>query len=419
MKLTKLSLAAIIAVGALGTFASATPIEEAIKGVDVSGLVRYRYYYGTEFVASNNGPDAVVTGASQDKESYNRYSASLNVLTPVADSFSAGVSVRAEGGFAEGERKGGAAGYGTLASVTGLDKAFFQYAANGLTAKIGKFEIPTPWTESGYNGNRGNGVLALYSGVKDWTFAGAYYNQVGGGIYTENVLGGVLNYPPYSVTVNYAEKDLYALAAIGAVGPVALQFWAAHNVQAFDTVYAEAVFNLNGIYAKGQVNWLKLADEAVTAVAGVLSVPKSAIEDAGLFFGIEGGYKGNVDNIAFNAVAGYTKNDKDQGIYALDNDNDGFIKFGKQLYYFTTNEPDTQVIFLKGGVVVDKFGVELGVGQADIYDWKPLEGYLTGTYAYAPNFGFELYYSYLDLDDAKVNNEDANHEIRFQAQYKF
>ncbi|MDR1976734.1 MAG: major outer membrane protein, partial [Campylobacteraceae bacterium] len=37
MKLTKLSLAAIVAVGALGSFASATPLEEAIKGVDVSG----------------------------------------------------------------------------------------------------------------------------------------------------------------------------------------------------------------------------------------------------------------------------------------------------------------------------------------------------------------------------------------------
>jgi hypothetical protein len=399
MKLTKLSLAAIIAVGALGTFASATPIEEAIKGVDVSGLVRYRYYYGTEFVASNSAggfiaqvTDPAYTGApltTDDKESYNRYSAELNILTPIADAFSAGVSVRAEGGMAEGERKVGAASYGTLASVTGLDKAFFQYSANGLTAKIGKFEIPTPWTESGYNGNRGNGVLALYSGVPNWTFAGAYYNQVA------------------NLDVNFAEKDLYAAAAIGAVGPVALQFWLAHNVQAFDAAYGEAVLNLNGIYAKGQVNWLKLAKEI------------DPNKEDGLFFGLEGGYKGNVDNVAFNAVAGYTKNDKDQKYYALDNDNDGFIKFGKQLYYFTTNLADTQVFFLKGGVVVDKFGVELGVGQADSDDWKPLEAYLTGTYAYAPNFGFELYYSYLDGDDFEVNKEDVNHEIRFQAQYKF
>ncbi|MDR2342654.1 MAG: major outer membrane protein [Campylobacteraceae bacterium] len=401
MKLTKLSLAAIIAVGALSTFASATPIEEAIKGVDVSGFVRYRYYYGTEFVASNS-INSAFNGTTEDKESYNRYSASLNVLTPVADSFSAGVSVMAEGGFAEGERKGNAASYSTLASVTGLDKAFFQYSANGLTAKVGKFEIPTPWTESGYNGNRGNGVLALYKASDAVTVAGAYYNQVSGTV---------------TANLGIGERDLYALAAIGSVGPVGLQLWAAHNVQAFDAVYGEVTLNLSGIYAKGQVNWLKLADETVAA----LNIDKD--KDSNVFFGIEGGYKGEIDNVAFNAIVGYTNNGKDQGIYALDNDNDGFIKFGKQLYYFTTNEADTQVFFLKGGAVVDKFGIEVGVGQAqfksEVGDWKPLEGYLTGTFNYAKNFGFELYYSYLNLDDEKVNNEDVNHEIRFQAQYKF
>jgi hypothetical protein len=389
MKLTKLSLAAIIAVGAFSSFASAAPLEEAIKGVDVSGLVRYRYYLGSEFISSNNGLASVVGGASNDKESYNRYSAQLNVLAPIADAFSAGVSVRAETGMAENERIYGAASYGTGAAVTGIEKAFFQYSANGLTAKIGKFEIPTPWTESGYNGNRGNGILALLSVVPDWTFAGAYYNQVGGGIVTE--------------ALGVGERDLYAAAAIGKVGPVGIQVWLAHNVQVFDTAYAEAVFNLEGIYAKGQVNWLKLAKEI------------DPNKEDGLFFGVEAGYKADT----FNVVAGYTKNDKDQGIYALDDDNDGFIRFGKQLYYFTTNTADAQVFFAKGGVAIDKFGIELGVGQGDIYDWKPLEAYLTGTFSVAKNFGLELYYSYLDLDDAKVNNEDANHEVRFQAQYKF
>ncbi|MDR0408261.1 MAG: major outer membrane protein, partial [Campylobacteraceae bacterium] len=280
MKLTKLSLAAVIAVGALGSFASATPIEEAIKGVDVSGLVRYRYYYGTEFVAANHD---FANNATVDKESYNRFSASLNVLTPVADAFSAGVSVMAEGGFNEAERQRGAIVNTGLAGVTGLDKAFFQYSANGITAKVGKFEIPTPWTESGYNGNRGNGILALYSGVPGWTFAGAYYNQVGDTV-TDKLGAG--------------ERDLYALAAIGAVGPVTLQVWAAYNVQVFNAVYTEAVLNLNGIYAKGQVNWLKLDKNSGLG------------DEDGLFFGAEGGYKGQADNIAFNAVAGYTKNDK-------------------------------------------------------------------------------------------------------------
>ena len=43
MKLTKVSLAALVALGAFSSVASATPLEEAIKNVDLSGFARYRY----------------------------------------------------------------------------------------------------------------------------------------------------------------------------------------------------------------------------------------------------------------------------------------------------------------------------------------------------------------------------------------
>ena len=43
MKLLKLSLVAALAAGALATTASAVPLEEAIKDVDVSGFMRLRY----------------------------------------------------------------------------------------------------------------------------------------------------------------------------------------------------------------------------------------------------------------------------------------------------------------------------------------------------------------------------------------
>ncbi|WP_086233982.1 major outer membrane protein [Campylobacter devanensis] len=43
MKLVKLSLAAIVAAGALTSVANATLLKEAIKNVDVSGYARYRF----------------------------------------------------------------------------------------------------------------------------------------------------------------------------------------------------------------------------------------------------------------------------------------------------------------------------------------------------------------------------------------
>ncbi|WP_434475215.1 major outer membrane protein [Campylobacter jejuni] len=42
MKLVKLSLVAALAAGAFSA-ANATPLEEAIKDIDVSGVLRYRY----------------------------------------------------------------------------------------------------------------------------------------------------------------------------------------------------------------------------------------------------------------------------------------------------------------------------------------------------------------------------------------
>ena len=43
MKIAKISLATLVALGAFSTVASATPLEEAIKNVDLSGYARYRY----------------------------------------------------------------------------------------------------------------------------------------------------------------------------------------------------------------------------------------------------------------------------------------------------------------------------------------------------------------------------------------
>lgn len=45
MNITKISIAALVALSALAQTSSATPLEEAIKDVDFSGFARYRYTY--------------------------------------------------------------------------------------------------------------------------------------------------------------------------------------------------------------------------------------------------------------------------------------------------------------------------------------------------------------------------------------
>jgi hypothetical protein len=396
MKSKYLGLAAILAAGALNTL-SAAPLEEAIKGVEVSGQVRYRYHSQSDFASTvssgNKGVDA------------NRFSGYLQLISPIADGLKFGTSLVTDiWNKAESEASYPAGDRGDNASFT-FDKYFFQYGADGLNVKAGKIEIPTPWTQSAaISGSRGNGALALYTVNSDWTLAGAAYLQT----------NGLNSYATSNLSNLDSHHNLYALAAIGKVGPVGLQLWAANYEHIADAaVFGEAKFAISGFNAKGQVSYVKLADE----VKGV----GNSTDDTGIFYGVEGGYK----NQQFAVTVGYTASDKDQPIYTLDADADGIIKFGKQLYYRTTNIQDTNTLFLKGGATFDKVGFELGYGVADVNDRNDYsEAYGTITYKYAKNFGLELYYSHLDLDNAtrtgkSGTSENTNDEIRFQAQYNF
>jgi hypothetical protein len=401
MKSKYLGLAAILAAGALNTL-SAAPLEEAVKGVEVSGQVRYRYHSQSDFTSSisssNKGVDA------------NRFSGYLQLISPIADGLKFGTSLVTDVWNKAESEASHPAGDTTERNTFTFDKYFFQYNANGLNVKAGKIEIPTPWTQSAaISGSRGNGALALYTVNSDWTLAGATYLQV-------NALNGYAITPSSLDNDTFGYHNLYALAAIGKAGPVGLQVWAAKYEKIVDTaLFGEAKFALSGFNAKGQVSYVKLADE----VRGV----GNSTDDAGIFYGVEGGWK----NQQFAITAGYTASDKNQGIYTLDADADGIIKFGKQLYYATTNVQDTNTIFLKGGATFDKVGFELGYGVADVNDRSDYsEAYGTITYKYAKNFGLELYYSHIDLDNNKNNTvasktgyEKTNNEIRFQAQYNF
>jgi hypothetical protein len=403
---SKLSLAAILAVSALSTL-SAAPLEEAIKGVEVSGSARYRYNSESDFAAS-------VSSGKSSADSH-RFSGQLQLISPITDSLKFGTSLVTDvwnKGDSEASKPAGDLNDNSFT----FDKYFFQYGAGGLNVKAGKIEIATPWTQSAaISGSRGNGAVALYTINSDWTVAGAAYlqvNSLNSHPYEPKDFGA--NFISGTTTPLFGKDNLYALAAIGKAGPVGLQFWAASYEHAVDVVlFGEAKIALNGFNARGQVNYLKLADYAASLL--------NPTDDAGIFYGLEGGYK----NQQVSVTAGYFSSDKDQGIYSLDADNDGFIKFGKQIYYRTSNVEDTNTLFIKGGATIDKVGFELGYGVADVNDKNDYsEAYGTVTYKYAKNFGLELYYSYLDLDKANLTGKDGtpqetNSEIRFQAQYNF
>jgi len=213
-KFVKLSLVAAVAVAGLTT-ANAKPLEEAIKGVDVTGTVAYRY----EEASAKTGAE----------EGQNYYNAVIDVTVPAGDDLAMGLSFQA----------GDAASLPTTttqmvgnnsATVVHLTGANFTYT--GLTntsITAGLQAIPTPWTvASDAMGatHSGTGILAV-STFAPVTLVGAYFNQTDIDFTTNLaatnkgqdvvVAGAILNIAGVNAEAMYATSrdmfDSYTLAA--------------------------------------------------------------------------------------------------------------------------------------------------------------------------------------------------------------
>lgn len=181
-KISKLSLVAAVAVAGFST-ANAQPLEEAIKNVEVSGSVVYRY--------DNFGQDKIngVTKDDAKRSGENNYKIGLNLSSVVNDyvKFNSRfiVGSKDHGGFAslkagrDGNTTGSNAGADAQADVS-LSNAYFGFTAIPNTViNIGKQGLTTPYTvATDINGNEqtGTGILAL-TNVGPVTAGAGYFNN--------------------------------------------------------------------------------------------------------------------------------------------------------------------------------------------------------------------------------------------------
>lgn len=309
-KIAKLSLVAAVAVAGLTT-ANAQPLEEAIKNVDVSGSVVYRYNDYANDKADNSG-DGV----------NNNYKVAANLSSKVNE------DVKFNSRFIIG---GADSGYATLDSSNDNDQnvdvtlshAYFGYTGiQNTTVNVGKQGLTTPWTvaiDSDNNEQTGTGILAL-STVGPVTLAGAYFNQTnldkssdakisaaGTDIKLTDTNGSAAGTP---VAVDGA-LDVATVGAIVAAGPVTVDAWYLDTKDLFDTytVGAKSSFDLSGVKLGVDARWASLTLDDATANALGLETDNS------------------IAKIALTAKAGivdakviYAATDKDGGLTALDND---------------------------------------------------------------------------------------------------
>lgn len=332
-KIAKISLVAAIAVAGLTT-ANAQQLEQAIKGVEVSGSVVYRYNdfnndtnYATEGKSTDGSKDGGVINGTSTKNngtnsySDNNYKVGVNLAAPVND------FVKFNSRFLVSNPDGDFAGAldtqdnGDINVDVELSNAYFGFTGfKNTTINAGKQGLTTPWTvATQIDGNEqtGTGAVALHTLNSNVTLAGAYFNQTN--LQTSGNLAGVAN----------GSEDIAAVGSIVVLGPVTIDAWYADMQEVFSTytIGAKTSTTIGGLKLGADARFTALqTDRAVAETLSGYGTIKDDIIDTSH-------YSSNIhddnslakltitaDYGIFNSKAVYGKTGKEGGLTALDND---------------------------------------------------------------------------------------------------
>lgn len=343
MKFLKLSLAASVALGALSTASFAQPLEEAIKGIDVSGYLRYRY--NDDRYDNGNGS---VNGSSANHQ----WRAVADFKTPVVNNIALNFGVWYDNQNNVNHGKGNATsdftGDGLGAGSDGNFGVREFYAtitpdSTATTIKIGKQLLDTPVTNA-YDGDRGTGILALNSDIPNLTLAAAAFdswsiNEVnyGAGTTGVNLANGIRYNNGSGLSV---DKPLYALAGIYGVdtnyGRFGGQLWGFYIDDAVDAlVFGELSWQGSLLRAKLQYTYAALNNDADSVFAtlygaGTANGKKADISESNDMGVIEVGADFRNDfQIPLNITLGYMMNFADGTAVALEDEGSNVSRKGK------------------------------------------------------------------------------------------
>ncbi|EAL9923387.1 major outer membrane protein [Campylobacter coli] len=416
MKLVKLSLVAALAAGAFSVV-NATPLEEAIKDIDVSGVLRYRYETSNEWSDINGVAQNEGSGISGKQD--HKYRAQLNFSGAIADNFKAFVQLdynAQDGGYGTNNGSTTRSYAADNSSTLNVRQLYLTYTDENVATSVilGKQQLNTIWTDNAIDGLVGTGIKVVNNSIDGLTlaaFAVDSYNSDE----QKGELGEVLNF----------SENLYGAAAIGSYevfnGQLNPQLWLAYMTDnaffyAVDAAYNTTIFD--------GVNWTL---EGAYLGNSLDNERKDLGNGNGNFFALNGSIEVN----GWDATLGglyYGKKDKATVTVIEDQGNLGSLLAGEEIFY-------TKGSKLNGGTGRNIFGyVKAGytfnetvrVGADFVYGGTKTEDRSGGDkleavarvdYKYSPKLNFSAFYSYVNVDkDTDSTHHDA---VRLQALYKF
>ncbi|ELQ2622482.1 major outer membrane protein [Campylobacter coli] len=424
MKLVKLSLVAALAAGAFSVV-NATPLEEAIKDIDVSGVLRYRYETSNEWSDINGVAQNEGSGISGKQD--HKYRAQLNFSGAIADNFKAFVQLdynAQDGGYGTNNGSTTRSYEAANSSTLNVRQLYLTYTNENVATSVilGKQQLNTIWTDNAIDGLVGTGIKVVNNSIDGLTlaaFAVDSYNSDE----QRGDLGTVSNNK--NLTVLNFNENLYGAAAIGSYevfnGQLNPQLWLAYMTDnaffyAVDAAYNTTIFD--------GVNWTLEGAYLGNSLDNEL---KDLGNGNGNFFALNGSIEVN----GWDATLGglyYGKKDKTTVTVIEDQGNLGSLLAGEEIFYTNgskLNGDTGRNIFgyVKAGYT---FNETVRVGADFVYGGTKTENHSGGDkleavarvdYKYSPKLNFSAFYSYVNVDkDTDSTHHDA---VRLQALYKF
>ncbi|HEF9509269.1 TPA: major outer membrane protein [Campylobacter coli] len=416
MKLVKLSLVAALAAGAFSV-ANATPLEEAIKDIDVSGVLRYRYETSNEWSDINGVAQNEDSGISGKQD--HKYRAQLNFSGAIADNFKAFVQLdysAKDGGYGANNGSTTRSYAADNSSTLNVRQLYLTYTDENVATSVilGKQQLNTIWTDNAIDGLVGTGIKVVNNSIDGLTLAAFAVDS-----YNSDEQGGELG-----TVLNFSE-NLYGAAAIGSYevfnGQLNPQLWLAYMTDnaffyALDAAYNTTIFD--------GVNWTL---EGAYLGNSLDNERKDLGNGNGNFFALNGSIEVN----GWDATLGglyYGKKDKRTVTVIEDQGNLGSLLAGEEIFYTNgsnlNGDTGRNIFgFVKAGYT---FNETVRLGADFVYGGTKteagnggdkLEAVARVDYKYSPKLNFSAFYSYVNVDkDTDSTHHDA---VRLQALYKF
>ena len=409
MKITKVSLAALVALGAFSSFASATPLEEAIKNVDLSGFARYRYT--NDFIKNSNQNSTVKnSGAGHAFRMQTAFKAAID------DNFFGVLNLRYDLTDDSGDKNAAGTDKTYTTGTFGVYEMYLGYKAGNTTITAGKQLLGTFFDDKDV---AGTGLKVINTDVPGLTLAAAAFDAVqSDGTELDGPLLKTL-----TGSISDAPGNIYYLGAAGSYDPVSFKA-AIANVQEVATLYGadagvsfnvtdDVNLNLKGQFVHNDSDHKDVADANFWAVQAGTKLFGAKLNAGYLDFDAK-----NKDN---NKISFATLDANGELINPAKILN-GVMSGGRQ--YYNNIKGNNDYWFVKAGYDIDKFGFGAGYvqGKGTSYALQELrakrsEWSLDASYKYSKKLTFLSWYA--AAKDKKDGASYKQDRIRFEAKYSF